>query len=384
MGSIAVSSFAGGAAPRPAPVPGVLRAPRPELEVRRLLAQLSLWPARVGGPHALRDGRRDWQLAIKAFGSRERVRSAHALAIPGPAGPIRLRVYTPAAGSEPRGLLAYFHGGGFIVGDLYTAGGTCRALANRSGMVVVAVGYRLAPEHPLDAGRADCLAAVEWLAEHAPQLGADPERLAVGGDSAGGLLAAAVAQECARRGRPRLAAQLLVYPATDLASDTPSQHENARGYLLTRERLAWVRGEIAKVTDLGDRRLSPLHAPELGAVAPAIVVTAGFDPVRDEGLAYAERLRGAGVPVHALHHPGQIHGFVSFDRVLSGATDALCRVGHALAAATAPEGRGWGLEDGGSQLGPLATLRWLHPRQRWNEALVSGMFVREQLARRRR
>lgn len=382
--TVAVSSYSG-ATPRDelSPHPEVLRLPRPDPDARRLLRQLNFWPPQpLTGPHVLRDGRRDLQLAIKAFGSREPVDSVAERTIEGPSGPIPVRIYTPRSGSAPRGLLVYFHGGGFIVGDLYTAGGTCRALANRTGAIVVAVQYRLAPEHPLEAGREDCIAAVEWLAEHAAELGADPDSVAVGGDSAGGMLAAAVAQHVAVRGGPRLAAQILIYPATDLESDFPSNRENAHGYLLTGERLAWVRHEISKVTDMTDPRLSPLRTPDLRGVAPAIVVTAGFDPIRDEGLAYAARLRAAGVPVHALHYPGQIHGFVSFDRVLLGARDALHRIGSALRGAPGTPGVRWSTDNGGPPRRLQDIAPWLQPAQRLNEAVVTGLAARELLMRR--
>src|SRR4051795_7766349 len=163
--------------------PRLRRAAQPDPDVRRQLLQLNIWPARLSGPHVLEDGRRDWQLAIKAFGSREPVAAVEARTIAGPARPLRLRAYTPHSGSAPRPLIAYFHGGGFVVGDLYTAGCTCRALANRTGAVVAAVRYRLAPEHPLEAGREDCLAAVDWLAANAGKLGADAAQLSVAGDS---------------------------------------------------------------------------------------------------------------------------------------------------------------------------------------------------------
>ena len=362
--------------------PTVLRAPRADGEVRRLMRQINAWPARpLTGPHVLADGRRDWQLAIKAFGTRQPVRSVDERIIPGPSRRISLRIYTPRSGRRPRALLAFFHGGGFIVGDLYTAGSTCRALANRTGAVVAAVQYRLCPEHSLEAGREDCLAAVQWLAEHAEDLGADPESFAVGGDSAGGLQAAVVAQECSRLGGPRLAAQVLVYPGTDLLSDNRSNRENAHGYLLTGERLDWIRSEIAKASDLSDPRLSPLHAPDLRGVAPAIVVTAGYDPIRDEGLAYARRLREAGVPVHSLHYPGQMHGFVSFDRVLFGARDALHRIGVALRGCWGPGEVRWPEEDHGLRQRPQDDLLWLDPRQRWNEAVATTLAVGEQLRR---
>jgi len=362
--------------------PALLRSDRPDLEVRRLLWQLALWPRRGPGAHALAGVRRDWQLAVKAFGSREPVESVDVRMIDGPGGPLTLRLYTPATTGSPRPVLAWFHGGGFVAGDLYTAGGMCRALANRSGAIVVAAGYRRAPEHPLEAARADCLAAVSWLAENAAEIGGDPRRLAVGGDSAGGALAAAAAHEWMRRGGAALRAQVLVYPATDLDGDLPSLRENARGYLLTRERIDWIRSLLSRVSDLGAPGASPLDLPDLGGVAPAVVVTAGFDPLRDEGLAYVRRLRDAGVPVELLHYPGQIHGFMSFDRVLVGARDALERTGSLLEQAFRDGLHGSGVEE--IAIGwPRAweSMPWLHPGQRWRETRVACMVARDQVTR---
>jgi acetyl esterase len=159
--------------------PVQLRATRPDAEVLRLFMQLNLWPRPKGG-HTLRETRRNWQLAVKAFASREPVATVAERSIDGPHGPIKLRVYTPR-GEGLRPILVWFHGGGFVAGDLYTAGATCRALANRSGAIVVAVQYRLAPEHPLEAGRSDCLEATRWVAANAAELGGDPLRIAVGG-----------------------------------------------------------------------------------------------------------------------------------------------------------------------------------------------------------
>lgn len=330
-------------------------------------------PVRIGPSYPLKAGRRDWQLTIKAFGTRERVASVKEMTVPGPDGPVAVRVYTPKGGSVPRPVLAWFHGGGFIVGDLYTSGGTCRALANRSGAVVVNVDYRLAPEHDLLAGRADCLAVVEWLAEHAAEIGGDPQRIAIGGDSAGGSIAAAVAQECARRGTVSPVLQVLAYPATDLDGEYPSNLENADGYLLTQERIEWFRHHISAVADIADPALSPLHTADLSGLAPALVLTAGYDPIRDEGLAYAERLREAGVPVEALHYPGQIHGFLSLDRVIAGARDALHHIGSSLTVAFGGE--------------PLSSRRPERNRvvrmvdQRVNESVVTGLAVQDQLRR---
>lgn len=354
----------------------ILRSPRPDPEVRRLLLQLAPVPAPSPHRTSVEAARRRWHVAVKAFGFQEEVGRVTDRDIPGPAGPVRLRVYTPAGavcGASPeRPVLAWFHGGGFVVGDLFTAGATCRALANRSGAVVVAVRYRLAPEHPLEDGRSDCAAAVRWLAEHAAELGGDAARLAVGGDSAGGGIAALVAQECAGQG-PGLAAQVLVYPATDLTGGQPSASEPMPG-LLSPRWLAWLRTHITRVTDLSDARVSPLQAADLRGLPPAIVLTAGFDPLRDEGLEYAARLRAAGVPVRALHYPGQIHGFVSFDRVLTGARDALGRVGaHVNEAFTG------GLEPGvDGDLPPgrhVDRMLWANPAQRWHELKVVAHMV---------
>jgi acetyl esterase len=359
--------------------PAVLRTARPDPEVRRLLLQLNLWRGRQGG-YSLGETRRDWQLAVKAFASREPVHAVTARVLDGPAGPIRLRIYNPGASDAARPVLVWFHGGGFVAGDLYTAGATCRALANRSGAVVVAVQYRLAPEHSLEVGRADCVHATRWVAAHAAELGGDPLRLAVGGDSAGGTQAAAVAQAWAVGDAPALRLQLLVYPATDLARDYASIGAPGDGHLLGRREIDWMRSEIAKVSDIRDPRLSPLRCEQPPNLAPALVVTAGFDPLCDEALQYVERLRAHGVPVTGLHYPGQVHGFLTFDRVCSGARDALRRIGTVLAAATdARPGRS--AEDVGAIAGAIERMRWLTPAQRWNESLVAGLLVGDRLQR---
>lgn len=348
------------------------RSRRPDAEVRRLLLQLSVVPL---GPHPatrLVDVRRAWQLSVKAFASREPVAKVIEREIPGPGGAIRLRAYLPSGTRTGRPVLVWIHGGGFVFGDIYTAGATCRALANRTGFVVVAVRYRLAPEHPLEAGREDCLTAIRWLAEHASEFGGDPRRIALGGDSAGGGIAALVAQECARSG-PALAAQVLVYPATDLVGSYPSVSEPMPG-LLTAQWTAWIRERIAEVSDLTDPASSAVRTPDLTGVAPAIVLTAGFDPLRDEGVHYAERLREAGVPVRLLHYPGQIHGFLTFDRVLAGARDALRRLGDELV-----QGFSSGFADGVEPdlpPGPrFDRLLWLRPAQRWNEVKVVALLL---------
>ena len=359
--------------------PRRLRAERPDPDVRALMRRLNLYPTRHKAAYSLERGRRDWQLAIKAFGSREPVLSVAERRIPGPAGPVNLRIYTPAGGAEHRPVLAWIHGGGFILGDLYTAGATCRALANRSGAIVVAIQYRLAPEHHLTDGLEDCMTAVRWLAEHAEEIGGESGALAVGGDSAGGALAALAAQRCAAEGIV-LALQVLVYPATDLAGEYPSHAENATGFMLTSENIAWIRTHMSEVVDLEDPALSPLLHDDVSAVAPALVVTAGYDPIRDEGLAYAARLREAGVPTRSLHYPGQIHGFMSFDRVLHGGRDALERVGASLAGVFA-EGELGPDRDGvhESRAPRLAALSPATLAQRLNETRVTQVLAAEWL-----
>lgn len=348
---------------------------RPDYEVRRLLWQLAV----VRPPTAsesVTSVRRHWQLAVKAFATREPVESVTDREILGPHGPIQLRVYLPRGATAPAPGLLWFHGGGFVAGDLYTAGAMCRSLAHQSGAVVVAVEYRLAPEHPLAVGREDCLTALRWVAEHAAELGIDPVRLAVGGDSAGGGIAAVVAQECARIG-PALAAQVLVYPAADLTASTPSATESMPG-LLDQAWMTWFRGQIAEVSDLSALEASALQAADLTGVAPAIVLTAGFDPLRDEGLRYAERLGAHGVVVRLLHYPGQIHGFLSLDRVLDGGRDGLRRIGLELSRAFAGNLEP-GVECDLPARGDVDQLRWLDPKQRWHELKVSAIVIRERL-----
>jgi len=356
---------------------GVRARPRPDMEVRRLLGQLTLGrPPRVSPTYPVADARRDWRLAIRAFASREPVRSVFAGAIPGPGGDLSIRAYVPASGSEPRPVLLWLHGGGFVVGDLYSAGATCRALANRTGAVVVALDYRLAPEHPLEDALDDCLAALRWLSENAGMLGGDPNRLAVGGDSAGGALAALVGQQSRAHG-VELAAQLLVYPATDLPASLTAPSPMAG--LLTSDWTRWFSRHIAEVSDLADPRLSPMLTGAEAASPPLIIVTVGFDPLRDQGLAYADRVRAAGRPVRVLHYPGQFHGFLSFDRVLVGARDALDRIGAELRAAF----------DGVATDGVVADLPhrvahpflWLRPSQRWHETKVAAFVVGDRMLR---
>ena len=351
-------------------------AKQPDLEARRLLRGLRILPPpRHTGADSVAAIRRDWQLAVKAFATREEVADVREREFPGPGGhPVRIRVYIPVKDPVDLPVVAYFHGGGFVFGDLYTAGATARALARRSGAIVVTVRYRLAPEHRLEQGRADCLAAVAWLAEHAHRFGGDTTRLAVAGDSAGGGIAAIVAQACRDQG-PELKAQVLIYPVTDMNSHQSSRVRTIG--LLTPERLDWIRAQIEKVNDLSDPTHSPLHATHLRGLAPAVVLTCGFDPLREEGLQYARGMADAGVTVHHLHYPAMIHGFVAMDRVLSAGAHALDRLSDCIR--TAFQGHlTHTFEDDlpGQQLTRPARL---DPMQRARELQVGALVARERL-----
>jgi len=261
--------------------------------------------------------------------------------IPGPAGDIPVRLYTPEA-EGPLPLLVYFHGGGFVVGSLDTHDGTCRSLANGAGCCVVSVAYRLAPEHPFPAAPEDCYAVTRWLAEHAAELGGDPARIAVAGDSAGGNLAAVVALLCRDRGGPALAHQLLIYPVIEHAFDTPSYADNAEGYMLTTSMMKWFWEQYLENEESGrDSLASPILATSHEDLAPATVITAAFDPLRDEGEAYATRLIGAGVRTKLVRYDGVFHGFFSMNALIDDgqrAVDQACAGLRAAFAQTRPAG----------------------------------------------
>jgi acetyl esterase len=229
--------------------------------------------------------------------------------IPGPAGEIPVRVYRPE-GKAPFPALVYFHGGGWVIGSLETHDGSCRDLANRIGCVVVSVDYRLAPESRYPAAAEDCFAATKWVAEHARELGVDASRIGIGGDSAGGNLSAAVALMARDRRGPALRHQLLIYPVTDADFTRPSYRENAEGYLLTTKAMEWFWDHYAP--DRAQREepyAAPLRAKDLAGLPPAFVITAEYDPLRDEGEAYAKRLQQAGVATTLRRYDGAIHGF---------------------------------------------------------------------------
>jgi len=243
--------------------------------------------------------------------------------VPGPAGAIPVRIYTPA-GDGPFPLLVFFHGGGFVLCDLDTHDATCRALCNEATAVVVSVAYRLAPEHPYPAAPEDCFAATCWAASHAHSLSADASRLGVVGDSAGGCLAAVVTLMARHAGNPTIAFQGLIYPVTNCAFDTPSYRDNAQGYYLTREAMQWFWEQyLSDPAQAEQPHASPLRAPDLAGLPVASLVTAGYDPLRDEGQAYGQALAAAGVPVQLHHFAGQFHGFAGMLGILDDARQAL-------------------------------------------------------------
>jgi acetyl esterase len=259
--------------------------------------------------------------------------------VPGPAQPIPIRIYTPVAG-ETLPALVYFHGGGWVLGGLESHDRECRALANLSGCTVIAVDYRLAPEHPFPAAVEDAYAATCHIAEHASELGIDPQRLAVGGDSSGGNLAAVVTLMALEKRAPRVAFQLLVYPAVDL-TDThrPSVIQFADGHFLTRPLMDHFEDLYApKPEDRRNPHASPLYATDFRGLPSALVITAECDVLRDQGELYAQKLREAGVPVTVKRYEGMIHPFFSFGGIIDdgrkAVTEAASAVRTALSAAT--------------------------------------------------
>jgi acetyl esterase len=241
------------------------------------------------------------------------VGSTEDITIEGATGPLQARVYRPAGADGSRPTIAFFHGGGFVIGDIETHDNQCRWVCREVDAVIVSVAYRLAPEAPFPAPVEDCLAATRWAAANIDELGGDPDRLAVAGDSAGGNLAAVVTQISRDQGAPSIAAQLLIYPSTDFVDDDgqvyESRAENGEGYFLTADDMRWFRDHyVGHLEDLTQHRVSPLRG-DLSGLPPAVVVTAEFDPLRDEGESYAAALAEAGVRVEQRRYDGLIHGF---------------------------------------------------------------------------
>ncbi|MDN3016153.1 alpha/beta hydrolase fold domain-containing protein [Paenibacillus sp. BSR1-1] len=260
----------------------------------------------------------------------EQVAKVENRTIPVPGGEIPVRIYTPS-GEGPFPALVYYHGGGWVIGNLDTVDVPCRMLANRAGCVVVSVDYRLAPEHKFPTAAEDSYAVVKWVAEQAASIQVDPERIAVGGDSAGGNLAAVVALMARDQGGPSIAYQMLIYPVTNHSYETESYRENANGYFLTKNTMVWFWNHYLRDEQDGKNPYaSPLLAEDLSGLPPALVITAGFDPLRDEGEAYAERLKATGVPVEATRYDGMIHGFFWMPGVLEQGSAAIKQAANAL------------------------------------------------------
>lgn len=268
-------------------------------------------------------------------GELESVGQVQDLALPGLAGNIPVRIHTPQA-SGPFPVLIYFHGGGFVSGNLETHGPLCRTLANKVGCIVVAVDYRLAPEHKFPAAVDDAYAVTQWVASNASEINGDSTRIAVGGDSAGGNLAAVVALIARDRGGPTLVYQVLIYPVTDATQSSPSYEEYREGYLLSKKDMIWYFNHyLPSDADRKNPYLSPLWASDVKDLPPALVITAEYDPLRDEGEAYATRLKEAGVPVVCSRYNGMIHGFCQMGGVLDQGNKAIEEMVAALRTAFA-------------------------------------------------
>jgi acetyl esterase len=309
---------------------GRLKAPELHPSTRELMRQLSRYGGltdRVSVAYA----RRQLQRAMPLTATMPDVASVVDRTISGPIGPIQIRIVTPQRGREPRPAIVWFGGGGFVIGDLVTAEPTARNLANRLGAVVVCVDYRKAPEHGLDDAYDDALAAVRWVFDQADALGVDDTRIGVGGDSAGGNVAAVVAQEHSVDTRKRpLAVQVLVYPTVS-GENEPARARNADGGPLNPSAVRWFETHVAGAFDPESRRYWPLMAEDLSSLPPAVVVTAGYDPLRDEAIVYLDRLRDAGLRADHLHYADDVHGFFTMDLVLHNGALALDDVADAVA-----------------------------------------------------
>jgi acetyl esterase len=274
-------------------------------------------------------------LAMGAMGGEpEAVGNVEDREIPGPWGKIPVRIYTPE-GKGPFPMLVFFHGGGWVIGNIKTHDAVCRSLSNQAGCITVSVDYRLAPEHKFPAAPEDCYAATQWIAANAAMFNGDPARVAVGGDSAGGNLAAVVALMTRDRGGHKLVYQLLIYPATDYyLPGTQSLKDNAEGYFLTRDDMVWFLDHyLSGEEDIKNPYAFPLKAGDLSGLAPAMVITAEFDPLRDEGEIYALQMQKAGVAVTYRRYDGTIHGFVSLSGMIDLGKQALADAAAGLRSA---------------------------------------------------
>ena len=291
------------------------------------MAALNLKPVEDSTPDEARESIRT---RTAALGPVEDVAAVADHRVPVAGGEITVRAYSPGS-PGPHPALVYYHGGGWVIGDLYTHDGLCRSLTNMARCAVLSVDYRLAPEFKYPVAADDSYAALEWAVANAARLRIDPRRVAVGGDSAGANLATVIALMVRERRGPALVHQVLIYPVTDHDLNTRSYIENATGYVLTREGMRWFWNHyLAREAQGREPYASPLRAPSLAGLPPALVITAEYDPLRDEGEAYAARLRDAGVPVTLTRYPGMFHGFVRMTRFLDQARMALDEIGSSL------------------------------------------------------
>ncbi len=292
-------------------------------QARAFLNQLSAMGAPPINELTVDEARQSLAAMTEMQGAPEVVAKVEDRIVPSPEGGIPVRIYSPA-GTGLRPILVYFHGGGWVVGSIETHDPLCRAIANATGCVVLSVDYRLAPEHKYPAAADDAYRATVWASEAAASFGGDASRLAVGGDSAGGNLAAVVAQMARDRHKPALKFQLLIYPVTDAACDTPSYSENGDGYMLTRDAMEWFWNHyIGNDADRIKPYASPLRANSLEGLPQALVLTAEYDPLRDEGEFYAHRMQAAGVPVELKRYGGMIHGFLGMGAMIDQSKTAL-------------------------------------------------------------
>jgi acetyl esterase len=309
-------------------------ASEPHPQVQSLLTMMDSQPVPSSDALSVPAARRQMEELFEDM-AMESVGTVQDLEIPGPGGPLPVR-FTLPEGAGPHPVLVYLHGGGFVLGSLDSHDNICRVITNRAECAVLSVDYRLAPEHPFPAAVEDAYATVEWVQEHGEAISVDPDRIAVGGDSAGGNLAAATTLVSRDRDGPALAHQLLIYPAvtSPVLERFASYEENGEGYFLETETMEWFGDQyVQREADYRNAYFAPLLARDLSGLPPATVLTAGFDPLRDEGQAYAERLDSAGVDVEQRNYEAMIHGFVSMLGLVDRAEDAVDDVAEDLQAA---------------------------------------------------
>ncbi|MEC9151389.1 MAG: alpha/beta hydrolase [Pseudomonadota bacterium] len=280
------------------------------------------------------EARRLYAAGTKSFASQAPLLlSIENRTVPGASTDVPVRLYTPDVPTMPLPVLVFVHGGGWVFGDLDTHDALCRLLAHQAESLIVSVDYRLAPEHKFPAGLDDCLTVLDWVAANAATIGGDPARLAIGGDSAGGNLAAAACQVAREKGYPDIIFQLLIYPAVDFTADMMAPRSNSVGFGLSDEAIAWMRDcYFNDAFDATDPRASPAIAKDLSGLPPALIQTAEFDPLHDEGKAYAEALRAAGNTAIHINYPGMIHGFMRMGALVDDADVAIDDAAKALRA----------------------------------------------------